>query len=152
MLQIKMFIQTSFDSSNGTQYTTWLINVKSLFQALCFTTKNSKQDFPLSPSSPLKFTRKDLCQGLFFNKKTGLQLGTFIKKRLWHRCFPMNATKFLKAAFLQNTFRQPLLIFLTQQLSLPLISILHYTFIFDNFGETKQEYWSFAVDFSMNSF
>ena len=26
----------------------------------------------------------------------------FIKKRLWHRCFPVNFVKFLRAPFLQN--------------------------------------------------
>ena len=27
----------------------------------------------------------------------------FIKKRLWHRCFPVNFAKFLRTPFLQNT-------------------------------------------------
>ena len=27
----------------------------------------------------------------------------FIKKRLWHRCFPVNFAKFLRTSFLQNT-------------------------------------------------
>ena len=27
-----------------------------------------------------------------------------IKKSLWHRCFPVNSTKFLRTPFLQNTF------------------------------------------------
>ena len=33
----------------------------------------------------------------------------FIKKRLWHRCFPVNFVKFLRPPFLQNTSRQLLL-------------------------------------------
>ena len=27
-----------------------------------------------------------------------------LKKRLWHRCFPVNFAKFLRTSFLQNTF------------------------------------------------
>ena len=30
-------------------------------------------------------------------------LRNFAKKRLWHRCFPVNFTKFLKTPFAQNT-------------------------------------------------
>ena len=37
-----------------------------------------------------KFTGKDLCQGLFFNKVAGLRPATFLKKRPWHRSFPVN--------------------------------------------------------------
>ena len=28
---------------------------------------------------------------------------TLLKKRLWHRCFPVNSAKFLRTPFLQNT-------------------------------------------------
>ena len=28
---------------------------------------------------------------------------SFLKKRLWHRCFPVNFAKFLRTSFLQNT-------------------------------------------------
>ena len=40
-----------------------------------------------------KFTVKHLCQSLFFNKVP------FLKKRLWHRCFPVNCVKFLRTPF-----------------------------------------------------
>ena len=50
-----------------------------------------------------KFTRKHLCQSLFFNKVATLRPTTLLKKGLWHRCFPVNFVKFLKAPFLQNT-------------------------------------------------
>ena len=36
-----------------------------------------------------KFTGKRLCQSLFFNKVVGLRSST-LKKRLWHKCFPVN--------------------------------------------------------------
>ena len=44
-----------------------------------------------------KLTGKHLCQSLFFNK-IGLQL--YLKRRLWHRCFPVN---FQEHLFLKNT-------------------------------------------------
>ena len=47
-----------------------------------------------------KFTGKHLCQGLFFNKVAGLRPATLLKKRPWHRCFPVNFTKFLRKPFL----------------------------------------------------
>ena len=40
---------------------------------------------------------KHLCQGLFLNTVGGLRPATLLKKRLWHRCFPVNFAKFLKA-------------------------------------------------------
>ena len=52
-----------------------------------------------------KFTGKHLYQSLFFNKVEGLSPATLIKKRLWHRCFPVNFMKFLRTPFLQNTSR-----------------------------------------------
>ena len=50
-----------------------------------------------------KFTGKHLCQILFFDKVAGLRLANLLKKRLWHRCFPVNFAKFLRTLFLQNT-------------------------------------------------
>ena len=43
-----------------------------------------------------KLTGKHLCQGLFFNKVAGLRPVTLLKKRFWHRCFPVNFAKFLR--------------------------------------------------------
>ena len=42
-----------------------------------------------------KFTKKHLCQSSFFNNIT-LRPATLLKKRPWHRGFPMNFKKFLK--------------------------------------------------------
>ena len=47
-----------------------------------------------------KFTGKYLCQSLFFNKVAGLRPATLLKKRLWHRCLPVNFGKFLRTPFL----------------------------------------------------
>ena len=56
-----------------------------------------------------KFIEKRLCQSLFFNKVLGLRSATLLKRRLWHRCFPVNFVKFLRTLFLQNTSRRLLL-------------------------------------------
>ena len=53
-----------------------------------------------------KFTGKHLCQSPFFNKVAGLRSATLLKKRLWHRSFPVKFVKFLKTNFLQNTSGQ----------------------------------------------
>ena len=47
-----------------------------------------------------KFTGKQPWQSLFFNKVAGLRPATLLKKRLWHRCFPVNFVKFLRTPFL----------------------------------------------------
>ena len=50
-----------------------------------------------------KFTGKHLYQSLFFNKVAELKPATLLKKnRLWHRCFPVNIAKFLRAPFLEH--------------------------------------------------
>ena len=46
-----------------------------------------------------KFTGKHLCQSLFFNNVAGPRPVTLLKKRLWHRCFPVNFVKFLRTPF-----------------------------------------------------
>ena len=52
-----------------------------------------------------KFTGKHLCQSLFFNKVAGLRPATSLKKRLWHRCFPLSFAKFLRTPFLIEHLR-----------------------------------------------
>ena len=74
-----------------------------------------------------KFTGKHLCQSLFFNKFGGLTLSllpecirkplmlsgggerlgpaTLLKKRLWHRNFPVSFAKFLRICFLTELRR-----------------------------------------------
>ena len=56
-----------------------------------------------------KFTGKHLCQSLCFNKVPGLKPSTLLKKRPWHRCFPVNFAKFLGAPFLTDHLRWLLL-------------------------------------------
>ena len=45
-----------------------------------------------------KFTGKNLCQCLFFNKTARLGLRTLLKKRLWHRYFHVNFAKIFPVA------------------------------------------------------
>ena len=52
-----------------------------------------------------KFTGKHLCQSVFFNKVVCLRPATLSKKRLWHRCFPVNFAKFQGIPFLHNISR-----------------------------------------------
>ena len=52
-----------------------------------------------------KFTEKQLCQSLYFNKVYYFT-ATLFKKRLWHRFFPVNFVKLLRTPFLQNTSRR----------------------------------------------
>ena len=49
-----------------------------------------------------KFTGTHLCQSLFFNKVAALKPAALLKRRLWHRRFPVNFAKFLRTLFLQN--------------------------------------------------
>ena len=51
-----------------------------------------------------EFTWTHLCKSLLF-----------IRKRLWHRCFPVNFAKLLRIHFLQNTSEQLLLKWTTKQ-------------------------------------
>ena len=59
----------------------------------------------------VKLTGKHLCQSLSFNKVAGLMSATLLKWRLWHRCFSVNFTNFLRTPFLQNTSGRLLLLF-----------------------------------------
>ena len=49
-----------------------------------------------------KFTGKHLSQSLFLNKVAGLRSATLLKKRLRHKCLPVNFAKFLRTPFSQN--------------------------------------------------
>ena len=50
-----------------------------------------------------KFTGKHMYQSLYFHKVTSFRSATLLRKRLWHRCFPVNFAKFLRTPFLQST-------------------------------------------------
>ena len=52
-----------------------------------------------------KFTGKHLRQSFFFNKVAGLKPVALLKKRPWHRSFPVNFAKFLRTPFLVEDLR-----------------------------------------------
>ena len=49
-----------------------------------------------------KNSQENTCARVSFLKRA-LKACNFIKKRLWHRCFPVNFAKFLRTPFSQNT-------------------------------------------------
>ena len=55
----------------------------------------------------LQNSQESTCARVSFLIK--LQLPALFKKRLWHRCFPVNFAKFLRTLFQQNTFGRLLL-------------------------------------------
>ena len=69
----------------------FLLNLGAVVQRL-FCTKGVLRNFT-------KFTGKHQCQSLFLNKVAGLMSATLLKKRLWHRCCPVNFMKFLRTPF-----------------------------------------------------
>ena len=52
-----------------------------------------------------KFTGKHLSQSLYFNKVARRRPATLLKKRLWHRCFPVNFAKSLRTPSLIEHLR-----------------------------------------------
>ena len=56
-----------------------------------------------------KFRRKHLRQSLFFKKIACLRPAILLKKRLWHRCFPVKFAKFLRTSILKKITEQLLL-------------------------------------------
>ena len=69
-------------------------------------------------------TRKHLCQSLFFNKVAGLRSATLFKKRLWHKCFPVNFAKFLRTFFFTEHLRWLFLFFAQFILQHPILRSL----------------------------
>ena len=51
------------------------------------------------------------CAGDFFNKVAGLSPETLFKKSIWHRCFAVNFTKFVRTLILTEHLRCLLLPF-----------------------------------------
>ena len=60
-----------------------------------FSTKGYSQKFR-------KIHSKAPVPEFFFNKIADLRPATLLKKRHWHRCFPVNYAKFLRTPFLLN--------------------------------------------------
>ena len=50
-------------------------------------------------------TQENTCARVSFLIKLQAEVCNVIKKRLWHMCFPMNFSKFLKITFLTEDLR-----------------------------------------------
>ena len=59
----------------------------------------------------LQNSQKNAVPESLFYKVAGLRPATLLKKRLWHRCFPVNFTKFLRTPFIIEHLWWLLLIF-----------------------------------------
>ena len=81
--------QKYVEQINGLSRT--LSNIKAVVQR-CSIKKGVPRNF-------VKFTGKHMCQSLFFNKVAYLRPPTLLKKRLWHRRFPVNFAKILRIPF-----------------------------------------------------
>ena len=79
ILKLKLATESSFKSNIR------FLNRSSRPQMFC--KKGALKNFE-------KFTGKHLNQSLFFNKVADLRTATLLKKRLWHRCFPVNFATF----------------------------------------------------------
>ena len=77
----------------------------------------------------IKFRGKHLCQSLLFNKVADLRPATLLKKKLWHRCFPVNFVNFLRIPFLTEHLRWLILCIASMLLNTNL-SITLSTFLF----------------------
>ena len=55
-------------------------------------------------------TGKHLCQSLFFKKRCRPRPAALLKKRLWHRYFPVNIAKFLRTPLFTEHLRWLLLV------------------------------------------
>ena len=83
----------------------YMIDLIPMFLLLILNNPNSKSSYQMGSLKKgvlrnfAKFTRKQLCQGLIFNKVAGLMPATLLKKRPWHRCFSVNFVKFLRTPF-----------------------------------------------------
>ena len=66
-----------------------------------------------------------MTEEIFFKKiSKNFCLTTLLKKRLWHRCFPVNFAKFLRTPFLTEQLRWLLLVTIIAKTNLFLVTML----------------------------
>ena len=85
----------------------------------------------------VKFTGKHLCQGLLFNKVVGLRAATLLKKRLWHRCFPVNFVKLLRTPLSTEHLRWLLLYFSSILLSQSFVHVRSFLVLLININQLR---------------
>ena len=100
-----------------------------------------------------KIHRKTPVPESLFNKVAGRRPATLFKKRLWHKCFPLNFVKFLRTPFLQNMSGRLLLenvpVSTEQKLILPLLNSK--TRIWDLLSKSNFNSWKRHLDAFSNS-
>ena len=91
------FLRTPFlQSTSGRlrlQFTIYIFTLLNIFSEAVAQRCSVKKMF----LEILQNSKENSCDRVFFlNKVAGLGPATLLKKRLWHRCFPMNFAKFLR--------------------------------------------------------
>ena len=81
------------------------IDSYALFSKKLFNFKNPLNIVRSSHRGVLKKVLLKISQ----NSQKNTSVRVFLRKRLWHRCFPVNCTTFLRTPILQNTSRLLLL-------------------------------------------
>ena len=81
-----------------------------------------------------KINRKTPVLESFFNKVAGFWPVTLRKKRLQHRCFPVNFANFLRTFFFKEHLRWLLFVLEVKCQSCNFTSVLSITFVFEDFG------------------
>ena len=90
-----------------------------------------------------KFTGKRLCQSLFFNKVACLRPATLLKKRLWHRCFPVNFEKSLRTPFYTEHLWWLLLTIAVREIYYATLKYNTYIFFGPPLPKTKKKNYTF---------
>ena len=85
-----LWLKCYFGKSENCRCTEAVVRMCSVKKVFC--KKGTLKNFA-------KLTGKNLCQSFFFNKVAGLKPATLLKKRLWHRWYPVNFAKFLRRHF-----------------------------------------------------
>ena len=86
-------------------------------------------------------SQENTCVGVsFFNKVVDLRPATLLKKRLQHRCFPLDFTKFLRTFFFTEHLRATpsVLFFSLFKILKTTIASFHKLYIFLYLEKTKQ--------------
>ena len=64
-----------------------------------------------------QYSQEITCVGVSFLKKFGHQACSFIRKKLQHKCFPVNVAKFLRTPFYRASVNGCLNVFLHEKIT-----------------------------------
>ena len=91
-----LLLKNSFLHLNFGQLRRLMYGILDVAPCRCFTNRSRQRRCSTKTvflKTSQKFIRKHQCWSLFFNKVAGLRSAILLKKRLWHRCFPVNFAK-----------------------------------------------------------